>query len=169
MLPRRLILRAVLLPASIAACRSVAPQSRPTVSPIPVARFRSDSSGFSAFSGLRDSVRLIIRDDVGWREVWRRIHSPFIPAPPVPPIDFAREMIVLASLGTRPSSGYDIIIQTAQRDAAGIEVLLRRSNPGPGCAVAAVVTQPVDLARIAVSDLPVRFAERITTATCGVP
>jgi hypothetical protein len=145
--------------------------ARPGLAPasLPLSRFRADSSAFTTYSGIADSTRLVIRDEVRWRDYWRRIHTPFIPPPPVPEIDFAREMIVVAALGSRPSAGYDIVIQSAERDSTGIQVVLRRSNPGRGCMVGAAVTQPVDLARLGASDLPVRFAERITTASCGVP
>ena len=134
---------------------------------VPVERFRPDSAAFTTYSGLLDSLRLVIRDDAKWRDYWLRIHSPFIPAPPVPPVDFGREMVVLASLGARPTEGYDIIIQSAERDSAGIRVTLRRSNPGRGCMLASSVTHPVDLAKLEASDLPVRFDERITAAPCG--
>jgi hypothetical protein len=166
------VARAFVLSTAVG-CQSIAP-TRPATNPamaptpIPIARFRLDSLAFTTFSGLSDSVRVVIRDDARWHEYWQRIHSPFIPQPPVPPIDFAREAVVVAALGPRPNAGYDILIQAAQRDSAGIQVFLRRSNPGPGCPVSAVVAQPVDLARIAAIDVPVRFVERITTIPCGV-
>ena len=135
--------------------------------PIPVTRFRRDSVSFATFSGVPDSIHLVIRDGTRWRQYWDLIHRPFIPPPRLPEIDFKREMIVLAALGRRPSLGYDILIRSATRDSAGIEVQLRRSNPGPGCAMGAAVSQPVDLARIPASNLRVRFTELITTTPCG--
>jgi hypothetical protein len=116
---------------------------------------------------MTDSARLVIRDAARWREYWSQIHSPFIPQPRMPEIDFRREMIVLAALGQRPSMGYDILIRSASRDSAGIEVKLRRINPGAGCAVGAAMGGPVDLARIPASNLRVRFTELITAPSCG--
>ena len=71
-------------------------------------------------------------------------------------------MVILAALGRRPSLGYDILITSALRDSAGIEVFRVRSKPTQGCPVPAAITEPVDLARVPTSDLPVRFTERIT-------
>ena len=163
------VLPALMVGVLIAGCHAAAAASRlPAVGEIlPVTRFRPDTVAFATFSGVTDSARIVIRDSLQWREYWTRIHRPFIPPPRVPSIDFRREMIVLAALGRRPSLGYDILIRSATRDSVGIEVQLRRSNPGQGCTVGASVTEPVDLARIPASNLHVRFTELITAMPCG--
>ncbi len=157
--------------APAAGCHSASAATRADVArealPIPLTRFGRDSTAFATFSGVTDSIHLVIRDPLRWRAYWELIHRPFIPPPRLPDVDFGREMVVLAALGPRPSLGYDILIRSATRDSAGIEVQLRRSNPGPGCAMGAAVSQPVDLARIPASDLYVRFTELITTMPCG--
>ena len=104
-----------------------------------------------------------------WRQLWERINQPFFPRPALPSIDFRREMIVVAALGKRPSAGYDVVIEGVEQDSIGIEVALRRAAPAPGCPVSAVMTQPLDLARIPASDQPVRFRERTVVVPCGSP
>jgi hypothetical protein len=146
---------------------AAATQVRSIAEPLPLTRFRSDSVAFATFSGVIDSTRVVIRDRTRWREYWARIHRPFVPPPREPEIDFSREMVIVAALGRRPSLGYDILIRSAKRDSAGIEVQLRRSKPGQGCPVGAAITEPVDLARIPASDLQVRFTELITSTPCG--
>lgn len=161
--------RSLMLGAIVAACymRPAVAQVRSTPELLPLMRFRNDSAAFAVFSGVMDSARVVIRDRALWREYWARIHSPFVPPPREPDIDFDREMVILAALGRRPSLGYDIRIRSVTRDSSGIEVQLRRSNPGQGCPVGAAVTEPVDLARIPASDLQVRFTELITATPCG--
>src|SRR5262245_16791309 len=163
------VLRSVMLGAVVVGCYAppAATQIRALIQPLPLKRFRNDSVAFATFSGVMDSARIVIRDRARWREYWARIHSPFIPQPREPDIDFGREMVILAALGRRPSLGYDILIRSATRASAGIEVQLRRSKPGQGCPVGAAVTEPVDLARIPASDLQVRFTELITATPCG--
>jgi hypothetical protein len=138
-----------------------------TSSTLPITRFRPDSVAYTTFSGVMDSTRVVIRDRARWREYWARIHSPFVPPPREPEIDFSREMVILAALGRRPTLGYDILIRSATRDSAGIEVQLRRSSPGQGCTMGAAITEPVDLARIPASDVQVRFTELIMATPCG--
>jgi hypothetical protein len=118
---------------------------------------------------VRDSLRAVVRDSALWRELWARINKPFLPQPPLPTIDFRREMIVVAALGARPTAGYDVVIEGVEQDSAGIEIALRRQSPAPGCPVAASMTQPLDLARIPASDHPVRFRERTVVIPCTSP
>jgi len=166
---RSSVLRSLTLGACVVGCYAppASTQVRPLAEPLPVKRFRSDSIAFATFSGVVDSTRLVIRDPRRWREYWARIHSPFVPPPREPEIDFNREMVIVAALGRRPSLGYDILIRSATRDSGGIEVQLRRSKPGLGCPVGAAITEPIDLARIPASDLRVRFTELITATPCG--
>ena len=134
---------------------------------LPVSYFRETSDAFTQYSGIRDSLRLVIRDAATWQGYWAAIQRPFIPAPAAPDVDFTREMIVLAAAGTRPTAGFGIRIETVTADSARVVVVVRRTVPGTSCALAAVVTQPVDLARIPVTALPVTFAERIERTDCG--
>lgn len=133
---------------------------------VPVERLSDGHHAFSTFSGLSDSTRIVVRDSATWRQLWIALNRPFVPAPPLPPIDFAREMIIVAALGARPTAGYDIVIESAERDSGGVEVDVRRTTPGAGCPVSAVVTQPVDLARVpAAPELP-HFRERTVITPC---
>jgi hypothetical protein len=138
----------------------------PTAS-LAVSYFRETTDAFTQYSGIRDSLRLVIRDSATWHGYWAAIQRPFIPAPAAPGVDFSREMIVLAAAGTRPTGGFGIRIETVTADSARVVVVVRRTIPGSSCAVAAAVTQPVDLARIPVTPLPVTFAERVEQTDCA--
>jgi protease stability complex PrcB-like protein len=144
-------------PAPVAATEAVA---------VPLTRFRPSDEPFLQFSGLADSVRTAIRDETTWRSYWEAMHRPFIPAPPVPDIDFTREMVLLAALGTRPSGGFSLHIDGVVQFPSRLSVSVTRTVVGPGCVVAAVVTQPVDVVRVPVTSAPVVFAEQIVAADC---
>jgi len=137
--------------------------------PVSIARLREGPTAFSSYAGIRDPIRTVIRDSTAWRRIWERINRPFMPAPSLPVIDFDREMIVVASLGTRPSGGYDVVIDGAEQDSTGIQISIRVATPAAGCPVSAVTTQPIDLARIAASDQPVRFREQNVVVACAPP
>ncbi len=134
---------------------------------VPVERLGGGEHAFSTFSGLSDSTRLVVRDSSVWRQLWNAINRPFVPPPPLPPIDFAREMIIVAALGARPTAGYDIVIESAVRDSSGVEVDVRRSTPAVGCPVSAVMTQPVDLARVPIAPELPHFRERTVITPCS--
>jgi len=136
---------------------------------VALTRLREAPSAFTSYSGLADSALLVVRDSSAWRELWQRVNRPFIPPPPPPAVDYQQEMIVVAAMGTRPTAGHDILIEGAEQDSAGIEIVVRRSEPAPGCPVAAAVTQPVDLARMPADRRAVRFRERQVVVPCSRP
>jgi hypothetical protein len=153
-----------------AACGPVFAAAQPgDRAPIPIVRLTTDRAAFSTYSGFGDSLRTVIRDSVLWRQVWRQIHRPYVPQPEVPRIDFDREMVILAAMGTRRSGGYGVVIEGAERDSAAIEVDVRSTSPAAGCPVESVMTQPVDVARIPASARTVRFRERRVVTSCGSP
>ena len=149
------------------ACQVAFAPAQPTAEPVPLVRFRDGGSAFSSYSGLIDSLRIVVRDSTAWRELWRQINRPFLPPPVLPPVDFQREMVVVAALGSRPNAGFDVVIEGAAEDSAGIAVNVRRASPADGCPVTAAVTQPVDLARIPATTRTLRFRERSTVIPCA--
>src|SRR5262249_44707676 len=69
-------------------------------------------------SGFWDELRIIIRDRATWDTIWKRIvspdpyHDPYNAVPPLPEIDFSREMLVVTAMGQRPSGGYRIMVNS---------------------------------------------------------
>jgi hypothetical protein len=132
-----------------------------------VGRFGDTTDGFAQYSGIRDSQRVVIRDSAAWQRYWADINRPFFPSPAIPTVDFSREIVLLAAMGTRPSGGFIIRIDSATVDSARLVVQVTQIVPGKGCAVPAVVTQPVDMVRIPNTSLPVAFAERVERIDCS--
>ena len=135
--------------------------------PLPIGRFRSESAGYTAYSGIDDSIRVVIADATRWRLYWHRVHARVQPVPPLPTVDFARDMVILAAMGTRRSGGYGIRVDSAYDAGEFVEVVVWRSAPGAGCLVTAALTQPVDVVYIPARRVPVRFRERATTESCN--
>jgi hypothetical protein len=159
-----------LLPIGAGACSTAFAAAPPADRvPVPVVRLAPDAAAFSAYSGLGDSLRLVVRDSALWRQIWRRVNEPFIPQPTLPAVDFGREMVIVAALGARRTGGYTVVIESADGDSSSIEVAVRRTSPAAGCPVESVVTQPVDVARIPLSAHAVRFRERSAVASCASP
>ena len=117
---------------------------------------------FNSFPS-KTSFRLVIRNRDEYSELWKRRIAPVPPGdwvPPMPEVDFAKDMIVVAAMGERPSSGYGIIIDGACEVEGHVEVFVTSNEGGSSCgAQLAVVTAPADAVRIPQTDLPVVFRE----------
>lgn len=103
------------------------------------------SSQHSAFT---EPSRLVVRDEAAWAEAWATIHGPVSDPPPLPTVDFAREMILVAALGPRPSGGYTVTFSAVAQAGEGLRATVQETAPGPGCVTATVITSPVVVVRV---------------------
>ena len=150
------------------ACSSSEISTSPPGTAIPIVRLRSDPYSFAFYSGITAPARLVVRDAVTWQAAWAQINRGVSPVSPAPSIDFSREMVIVAALGTRGSSGYDVLIDGAtEADAGGAAIAIRSTSPGVGCASLTVLTQPVDIARMPIRNGAVTFVERSSVTNCG--
>ena len=78
----------------------------------------------------------------------------------------AQSLIVARAMGPRPTGGFDVVVSGLIRQGGEFVVQVRESVPGPGCGVTLALTSPVDIARIARSDDPIKFAVATTTRSC---
>lgn len=99
-------------------------------------------------SGLGERRREVIRDEANFVRLWSEIHADSTPAPPLPPVDFAQHMLIAVALGTRPSGGYGIKVQSVTTRGERLEVAVAEFCPAPGAVVITVLTQPVEVVRV---------------------
>ena len=118
-------------------------------------------------SGFDESERRVIRDAIAWAGVWAQIYENGSSKPPLPGIDFSKEQVVVAALGTRPSSGHSIRITGASGSGNAIKVKLESESPGSGCVVLTVITHPVTVAKMGRTVGSVVFEETPIVKNCG--
>ena len=159
-----LILTLALVPALLRAQQAGPLASRPRA--VPFEHFHTGAGSFTSYSGIDDSLRTVVRDAEGWKRTWRAIHRRVSPVPPVPAIDFGREMVVVAALGARPTGGFSIRVDSVIDAGDALEVVIRKDIPGAGCFLSAALTQPLDLALLPARPLPVRFRDRTVAERC---
>lgn len=113
-------------------------------------------------AGIWDQLRLVVRDRDTWFDVWKRLHSldPRLgrsSVPLLPEIDFSREIVVVAAMGSRPTSGYFISIDRAYERDNLVEVVVRSvENRGSGLAIP---TAPLVIVRLPKPERSVKFRE----------
>jgi hypothetical protein len=133
---------------------------------LPIVRLRAEPVSLTYVSGLAEPQQLVVRDQAAWQEAWNAIWRHHVPRPPLPDVDFAREMIVVAALGTRPTGGYSVFLDSAWDGPDGIVVRIRAISPGSGCGVTLALTQPVDVARLLRREGAVVFSQQHEIQDC---
>lgn len=117
-------------------------------------------------SGLTTAERIVVRDSASWVALWPRILGTHSPKPRAPAVDFAGEMLIVASMGRRATGGYVIAIDSVAVQNDTLHVLVREQRPGPRCGTTAALSAPVALARVRRSNLPVGFTTRTVVRDC---
>lgn len=158
-------LAAIVLAGRVLDWSDVPPDDRPDG----IAFRRLDESAAAYFqfaSGLREPRNLVVRDAPAWAAMWRRITAAHGAPPPPPAIDFGREMLLIAAMGTQPSGGYRIRIERVLDQGGRLEAHVVRISPGPRCGAIAALTHPIDIVRVAASPRPVSWLERDEMTDC---
>lgn len=108
-------------------------------------------------SGVREERRVVVRDEAAWRALWDEHVAGRVPEPPLPSVDFTREMAVAFFLGEKPTSGYGVEIVEIVLGGERLQVRVEVVSPPPGAPVLQVLTQPFHIVKLARFDLPVDF------------
>ncbi len=115
---------------------------------------------FMSNSAIVEPMQAVIKDAEAWKQMWERIHCKVIsPVPPLPEIDFSREMMVVVGLGTRSTGGHGIVVNSAFEKDGKLSIIVRKLRPGKNCFTTQAITQPVDIVRLPKIDKPVDFLE----------
>lgn len=136
--------------------------------PVPeTARLYYDDGG-----GLTDSTRLVVRGEAMWQEVWQRATAPRSAPPPLPVIDFSRDMILVVAAGRMTPEDQirvDSVGVRRERTAEGEDqdVLTVVVRTAQGCGLFASEAYPVEIVRVRRFDGPVNFVERRQRAECA--
>ncbi len=149
-----------------AACRRGAPPAAaPSWSPVPAERVYYDNEG-----GIRDSVRLVVRDREALQRLWTQATAGQAAPPPPPQVDFGREMLLAVGAGRMTPEDQiqvDSVGVRPETTAAGrredvLAVVVRTTE---GCRRFNVDAYPVEIVRVRRFDGPVSFLERRVQAT----
>lgn len=113
--------------------------------------------------GFADSARIVVRDSITWRSIWRQATQSQPSPPPMPVVDFSQDMIVVAAAG-RMKPG-DVIRVDSLGVRGSLTVIAVRTTvacqPFPSDAF------PFEIVRVARRDGPIRFVEhRVSAAGC---
>jgi hypothetical protein len=160
----RLCVTLLLLLSSACGSSPITPTENPV--PLTVTRLTIDPAPLALYSGLRNQAQLVIRDAATWQAQWTEIWDVQSAAPPIPVVDFTREMVILAAMGEQRTGGYSIAITAADETSSGVTVRISTILPGAGCGVTQALTQPVDAVKVPRRETGVSFAERRETVEC---
>jgi hypothetical protein len=119
-----------------------------------------------AWSGYPHEKLAVITDAHAWADEWAMIHAHVLPSPPLPTIDFAGTVLVLAAAGPRPTTGYSFTIEEVRAVNGSLEVDVRELAPGPGCVTGQAFTSPVHVVQVPRTGTTATFTVRRSSYPC---
>jgi len=115
------------------------------------------------FEGVYAAAELtgqkVIRDAKEWEALWKSINAGKIPVPELPAVDFTKNMILATFLGTKPTSGYGVHIESAWTEDKGLRAEVWTKAPAAGSAALTVVTQPYSMVVVPRQEGEVRWVK----------
>ena len=118
-------------------------------------------------SGITDRRRLVIPTQEEWEAFWSEFVGNVTPAPEAPVIDFATQMVLVATMGSRNTGGYAIAVDGVFEGPTTMLVRVLESSPGSSCVTAQVLTAPATAVAFARSDLTVEFEDAAIVHECN--
>lgn len=128
---------------------------------------RVDTLFDHSYSGIDDRRRQVIREPGTWADVWQQLHEGRSPVPERPAVDFHDSMVILAAMGSRPTGGYGIAVESVLRDGATVYVVVVEASPGDSCVVTHAFTRPASAVRLPRVRGEVHFVEKETVHECS--
>jgi hypothetical protein len=129
------------------------------------ARLYYDNSG-----GIRDSLRVVIRDPATLNAVWSQATSGQTTPPPAPAVDFGREMLLLVSAGRKtPEEQIRVDSVVVQRLQGGPQTFYALVRLTEGCQRFNIDAFPLEIVRVDRFEGPVEFVERVDRPTDCLP
>lgn len=97
----------------------------------------------------------VVRDAAAWQGLWTE-HAGV--EAPLPPVDFAKDMVIGVFLGHRASGCYAADVAALEETGGKLRVQAVETTPGPNSVCMMMITAPAHLIVTARSDLAVEFA-----------
>jgi hypothetical protein len=113
------------------------------------------SLGTGQQSGIQKPERVVVRTQPEWEALWKRSAPSRGRAEAAPKVDWSKEMVLAAFLGSRSTGGYGVQIVAAREVNGKLEVQVEERRPRPDGFVTQAFTAPFHIVAAPKSALPV--------------
>ena len=110
-------------------------------------------------SGFQSPLQMFVTSEKDWSDLWEKRQGSGAPKRNHPAVDFAKDVVVVAALGSKLTGGYSLEISKIVRTKDNVEVTVRIGSPAPGTTPGGGPTSPFVFVRMKKPDKPVTFTE----------
>lgn len=120
-----------------------------------------------AFSGIREARQEVVKTANAWEKLWKQHATAAGESDKIPTVDFSKEMVVLATMGTKRSGGYTIEIVSVETKDKTLKISVKKSSPPPDAMTIQALTAPFHFVAVPKSNLKPEFVEANPGANQG--
>jgi hypothetical protein len=112
-----------------------------------------------AFSGISDAKEEVIKTAAQWEKLWKQHGASGRESGKIPAVDFSKEMVVAATMGTKRTGGYAIEIVGVEARDKTLRISVKKTSPPPDAMTIQALTAPFHFVAVPKSDLKPEFVE----------
>ena len=112
-----------------------------------------------AFSGIREVKQEVVKSADAWEKVWKQHNTAAGGSDKIPAVDFSKEMVIVATMGTKRTGGYTIEIVGVEPHDKTLRISLKKTSPPPDAMTIQALTAPFHFVAVPKSDLKPEFVE----------
>jgi hypothetical protein len=116
------------------------------------------------YSGIRAPRQELVVQPARWQAVWDEIMSDGrSPKPPIPSVDFDRNMLIVAGLGYSPDACMNVDVESVRLAGDILQVAIKDVRSPMSCTCPPVTVQPVRIVAVPRVTTKVAFTRRSVT------
>lgn len=114
-----------------------------------------------------EAKQYVIRSESAYKNVWQqKVLTPTIYVKR-PEVDFSKKMVIAVFQGVKPTSGYQVKVDSAFKDHNNLRIEVLHKRPGKECGAYQVITQPCQFVAVPKVKGKVTFEVQSVTQQCG--
>lgn len=103
----------------------------------------------------------VVMNEKEWRDTWKNVVTPGMdPRPPLPPVDFTKQSVLLVFMGLQSTGGFSISISRILENETQFKVFVKSSSPALESPVIQVITFPCQIVKVPKMDKEVKFIDK---------
>jgi hypothetical protein len=112
-----------------------------------------------AFSGIHEAKQEVVKSADAWEKLWKQHVTSMSASDKIPAVDFSKEMVVVATMGTKRSGGYSIEIVDVVASGETLKISVKKTSPPPDAMSIQALTAPFHFVAVPKSKLKPEFVE----------
>ena len=112
-----------------------------------------------AFSGIHEPKQEVIKSADAWEKLWKQHTTAEGESEKIPAVDFSKEMVVVATMGTKRTGGYAIEIVGVEAKDKTLRISVKKTSPPPDAMTIQALTAPFHFVAVPKSNLKPEFVE----------